>query len=169
MSRLIQRVFLPAFVLGLTVVGCSRQTALAPPKIHYGYETCVDCGMIINDPHYAAALAWRANPNGSTQTAVFDDLGCMLNWQRHHANDQVLAAWVKNVRTAAWLDAPSAIYVKSPPLETPMGWGIVAGANTNDFSSLSGCQSPLTWAELLKAGAQKIQPPALANQASRNH
>ena len=168
MSRLIQRLFLPAFVLGLTVVGCSRQTALVPPKIHYGYETCADCGMIINDPHYAAALAWRATPNGSTQTAVFDDLGCLLNWQRHHANDQVLAAWVKDVRTTAWLDASSALYVKSRRLETPMGWGIVAGANTSDFSALSVHQSPLTWSQLLKSGTQKARPATLANEASHN-
>jgi copper chaperone NosL len=159
------------FWLGVVVAyvtGCNRPTALVPPKIHYGYETCADCGMIINDPHYAAALAWRASPNGSTQTAVFDDIGCLLNWHRHHVNNQVIAAWVKNVRTAAWLDASSARFVKSRQLQTPMGWGIAAGATTNDFSGLLIHQSPLTWAELLKSGAQKVQPASLANQDSRN-
>lgn len=158
--------FLCLTALILVLAGCNRQSALVPPKIHYGYETCADCKMIINDPHYAAALAWRATPNGSTQTAVFDDIGCLLNWHRHHANDQLVAAWVKDVRTAAWLDASSARYVSSRQLETPMGWGIVAGATTNDFSKLPVHQPLLTWAELLKARPAEVQPSVLANQES---
>lgn len=168
MKNLFLKSLIGLLPLALVMAGCSRPTALVPPKIHYGYETCADCGMIINDPHYAAALAWRATPNGSTQTAVFDDIGCLLNWRRHHANNQVVAAWVKNVRTAAWLDASSARFVKSRQLQTPMGWGIAAGATTNDFSELPIHQSPLTWAELLECGAQKVSPVSLANQESRN-
>ncbi|MGA9453038.1 MAG: nitrous oxide reductase accessory protein NosL [Verrucomicrobiia bacterium] len=168
MKKLIHKNLLWLASLALVVTGCNQQTALVPPKIHYGLETCADCGMIINDPHYAAALAWHAAPDGPTQSAVFDDIGCLLNWHRHHADAKVLATWVKNVRTAAWLDATSAIYVKSKRLQTPMGWGIAAGATTNDFSELPVHQPPLTWAELLKSGAKEVQPAALANQEGRN-
>lgn len=135
--------------LAFIVTGCNRQTALVPPKIHYGLETCADCGMIINDPHYAAALAWRLAPDGPTQTAVFDDIGCLLAWRHRHAGVQIAALWVKDVRTATWLDATSAIYVKSARLQTPMGWGVVAGRTTNDFAALPIRQPTLTWTDLL--------------------
>jgi len=48
-----------ALVLALMAAGCGRQTAIIPPDIHYGFDTCTDCGMIIAKSHYAAALAWR--------------------------------------------------------------------------------------------------------------
>lgn len=168
MRRLSLKSFLWLASLALIATGCNRQTALVPPKIHYGLETCADCGMIIADPHYAAALAWRTTPNGPTQTAVFDDIGCMLDWRHHHAGVQVAAIWVKDVRTTAWLDATSAIYVKGQRLQTPMGSGIVAGATTNDFPKFPVQQPLLTWDQLLKAGTAKVQPSALANQESHN-
>lgn len=148
--------------LALVVAGCNRQTALVPPHIHYGLETCADCKMIINDAHYAAALAWRATPDAPAEIAMFDDIGCLLAWQRHHAAVQVAAMWVKDVQTAAWLNAPSAVYLKSDRLSTPMGWGIVAGATEKDFPELAERDPVLTWTELLnpaesKAGA--LLPP----------
>ena len=150
MNRLAHKFFLPALALTLFAIGCSRQTALVPPEIHYGSETCADCGMIIGDPHYAAAVAWRATPDGSVQTANFDDVGCLLNWQRQHADAEVVAAWVKDVRTADWLNASSALYVRSQHLNTPMGSGIAAGTSQNDFAALPIQQPVLTWAQLLK-------------------
>lgn len=149
--------------LALLATGCNQQTALVPPKIHYGLETCADCGMIINDPHYAAALVWRASPDGSTQTAVFDDIGCLLAWRNHHPGVQVAAMWVKNVRTLAWLDAQSALFLKSRQLSTPMGWGIVAGATKKDFPELAEHDPVLTWTELLNLGEPKTSSPVSAN------
>lgn len=165
MSRFTRKYFLPALALTLAwAAGCSRQTALNPPDIHYGAETCADCGMIINDPRYAAALAWRATPDGSPQTVSFDDIGCLLNWQRHHARVQILAAWVKNVRTANWLNAFSALYVRNQRLNTPMGSGITAGAAENDFAALPRRQPVLTWADLLK-----LNSPEAAVAATVSH
>lgn len=137
------------FMLWLALVtGCRRDTALVPTEIHYGVETCAECGMIINDPHYAAALAWR-DSDGSIQTATFDDVGCLLAWRHHHAGLKIAAVWVKNIHTGGWLDATSALYVKSPSLQTPMGGGIAAGAKTNDFAALPVQKPVLAWTNLL--------------------
>lgn len=139
------------FMLWLALAtGCRRETALVPTEIHYGIDTCAECGMIINDQHYSAVLAWR-DSDGSIQTAAFDDVGCLLAWRQHHAGKQIAAMWVKNVRTGAWLDASSAIYVKSPHLQTPMGGGIAAGATTNDFAALPIEKSVLAWTNILSA------------------
>lgn len=162
MKRLMHNLSLPALVLALIAAGCSRQTALVPPEIHYGSETCADCGMIIGDPHYAAALDWRVTPDGATQTADFDDIGCLLNWRRHHARAQILAAWVKDARTADWLHASSALYLKSQRLTTPMGSGVVAGASQNDFAALPVQQPTLTWTDLLDLKEPPADTPTLA-------
>jgi copper chaperone NosL len=163
MNRWFHKIFLCLIPVALLVAGCDRQTALVPPKIQYGLETCADCGMIINDPHYAAALAWRATPDAPAQIAMFDDIGCLLAWRNHHPGVQVAAMWVKDVRTAAWLAAPSARYLKSRQLSTPMGWGIVAGATKNDFSELAERDPVLTWSELLNLGEPKAGSSVSAN------
>lgn len=149
-----------ALLLAIIVVGCSRQAALVPPEIHYGFDTCAGCGMIISDPHYAAALIWRATPGDSDQTAVFDDVACLLDWRQQHPNAIIAATWVKNVRTVEWLDASSALFVKNPQLHTPMGGGIAAGTGTNDFSMLSVRRPLLTWTELLNTQALKTYTTA---------
>jgi nitrous oxide reductase accessory protein NosL len=151
--------------LVLIVTGCNRQETLVAPEIHYGVAICADCGMIINDSHFAAALAWRDSSDGTTQTAVFDDIGCLLAWQHHHAGAQIAAAWVKDMHTGAWLDAASAVYVKNPHLQTPMGGGVVAGSTKSDFPELSGQLSFLAWTDLLNAGTQQADA---ASQANRN-
>lgn len=138
--------------LAILVAGCNRQTAIVPPKIHYGRETCADCGMIINDAHYAAAIAFRAEPDAPVQTAVFDDVGCLLSWRQHHASAPVAATWVKDVNTAAWLNAAEAVYLKSDQLSTPMGSGVAAGTTESDFSKLPVQNPVLAWTNLFNAG-----------------
>jgi copper chaperone NosL len=142
--------------LAFLVAGCHRPTAIVPPEIHYGRETCADCGMIVNDAHYAAAIAFRTEPDAPVQSAIFDDIGCLLTWRQHHREARVAAAWVKDVNTAAWLEATSAAYVKSDQFSTPMGSGVVAGSAVSDFAKLP-VQSPaLTWSNLLNADSLNV-------------
>lgn len=167
MKRIACKFFLPVLALALFAISCSQQMALVPPPIHYGSETCADCGMIISDPHYAAAVTWRAS-DGSEQTADFDDTGCLLNWRRHHAGARILAAWVKNVRTADWLNASSALYVKNQRLNTPMGSGIAAGSSQNDFAALPIRQPMLTWTDLLKLNGPEADVATSASRIGHN-
>lgn len=109
------------------IAGCARQTTvLTPPHIHYGYDTCAWCGMIINDPHFAAAVAYSRN--GIPHDVRFDDIGCMLAWQKTHQEKQVLRVWVKNYTTEKWMEALKARFVQSRAIITPMASGIAAGA-----------------------------------------
>jgi hypothetical protein len=169
MKKLFQENFLWLVPLALVMAGCNRQTALVPPQIHYGLETCADCKMIINDAHYAAALAWRAHPGSPSQISSFDDIGCLLSWRQHHPEVQVAATWVKGVNTAQWLDATSVVYLKNDQLATPMGSGIVAGATDSDFSALSVHGPVLNWSNVLKAGKLKTGSLAEAVREPMNH
>ena len=155
--------------LALIMAGCKQPpTAIVPPKIRYGLETCADCGMIINDPHYAAAIAFRAQPDAPVQTKVFDDIGCMLSWEKHHAGEQAAKSWVKDVNTAAWLNASSAVYLQSDKLSTPMGSGVVAGTATSDFSKLAIHQPVLTWTNLLNADPMNTGRMAMTHKQPFN-
>ena len=109
------------------LAGCARRTTvLSPPKIHYGYDPCAWCGMIISDPHFAAAAAYTRN--GSPHDACFDDIGCMFAWQHAHRKTRVAAAWVKSCATKKWINAQTAWFVESTAILSPMGYGIAAGA-----------------------------------------
>ncbi len=169
MNRWFHKIFLCLIPVALVVAGCDQQTELVPPKIQYGMETCADCKMIINDAHYAAALAWRTGPGSPAQVSSFDDIGCLLSWRQHHPEVQVAATWVKDVNTAQWLDATSAIFLKSDQFSTPMGSGIVAGATVSDFSALPVHGPALNWSNLLKAGKLKAGSPAEAGHETMNH
>ncbi|MGH7996904.1 MAG: hypothetical protein ACREFX_11180 [Opitutaceae bacterium] len=161
MSRT-RRWLLAPLLAALTSPGCSRRSVAAPPDIHYGLETCADCGMIISDPHYAAAIEWRAAPTGPDSTAVFDDIGCLLDWRRQHPQARLVAAWVKDVRTTAWLNAPFACYLHNRRLGTPMGWGVVAGQQATSFLELPIHGPVLTWPQILasmKAPSDGVHAP----------
>lgn len=158
MKTLFHRNLLWLVPLTLIVAGCNQPTAIVPPEIHYGRETCADCGMILNDPHYAAAVAFRTEPDAPAQSAVFDDIGCLLSWRQRHSEAQVVVTWVKDVNTAAWLEAASAVYVKSDQFSTPMGSGVVAGSTVSDFAKLPAQSPVLTWSNLLNADSLNVAP-----------
>lgn len=116
------------------LAGCARRnTVPLPPNIRYGYDTCAWCGMIIDNPHFAAALAY--NRNGAPHEARFDDIGCMLSWQHTHGKTHILKAWVKNYATKKWIAAQQARFVHSAAIITPMASGIAAGATAEQAES----------------------------------
>ena len=55
------------------LVARARPSEPRPPDIAYGKDPCANCGMLINDPRFAAAYVTR---NG--QARLFDDIGCMI-------------------------------------------------------------------------------------------
>ena len=111
-----------AFAFALT--GCERQHAIAPPEIRYGEDVCAECGMILSDDRFAAALI-RDGAAGR-ETLVFDDIGCLFLHSSASKDGVVLAQFVRDSEGGGWLDMPDACYVHSPQIETPMAFGIAA-------------------------------------------
>lgn len=118
----------------LMLAACRHQIAVAPPQIHYGQDACASCGMTIDDSRFASAVIYRA-PSGPERVAIFDDIGCMLAWQRDHTTDRTIAAFVHDYKTGRWIDAARALYVRSKAIQTPMGWAIAAGETLSDAES----------------------------------
>ncbi len=108
------------YLLGLLIVGCPAPRVNQPPQIRYGEETCAFCGMLISEECFAAALT-----TGTGETKTFDDVGCLLHnlTQRDRSMAHV---WVHDYRSGRWLEAPSAVFVHSGEVPTPMGGGLFA-------------------------------------------
>ena len=95
-----------------------------PPEILYGQDLCSQCGMVIDDPRFAAATILK---DGSS--LKFDDAGEMLIYHMNHPEKQVQVWWAHDFRTEEWIRGETAFYVKADTLKTPMGTGIVAFAD----------------------------------------
>ncbi|MDA0242503.1 MAG: nitrous oxide reductase accessory protein NosL [Chloroflexi bacterium] len=114
-------------VFALLQAACGRAPDLeTPPEIVYGEDVCVECGMIISDPRFAAAYVTSAG-----DARLFDDIGDMLVYDQR-MNETVHAYWVHDLHTSAWARAETATFVTQSNLNTPMGWGIIAFATAED-------------------------------------
>lgn len=112
-----------ALAIAATLAGCSGAPIDGPPAIRYGEESCAQCGMLISDAAFAAALVAPGH-----DAAKFDDIGCLLAYRAARAAPAG-QVWVHDMETGAWLDAEAAVFVRSQAIETSMGSGLAAVAS----------------------------------------
>ncbi len=116
-------------VLAFVAAGCAQGTAeITPPEIRYGEDVCAACKMIISDPRFAAAYTHEISP-GRYENVLFDDIGDMLMHADQHPEHTVVAWWVHDYDSEAWLNGAEAVYVFSNALRTPMAQGTAAFAS----------------------------------------
>lgn len=106
-----------------TLNGCRRKPNLDAPEIRFGQDTCAECGMIVSDERFAAAIV-LLNPHDERVELLFDDIGEMLNFSLPQHSD--VRFWVRDMNTKTWLDATTAFFVVNSELHTPMGTGVAA-------------------------------------------
>lgn len=98
-------------------------------EIKWDRDTCVRCNMVISDPRFAAEL------RGGEKNTVFkfDDIGCLVFWQRDKAAQHPWMAepatrmWVADstdMSGATWLDPRQAHYLGGRL--SPMGYNFAA-------------------------------------------
>lgn len=115
--------------LVLLLAACSNKPAEPQPAdIRYGETICAECGMIISQPKYASSFAY-AESEGRYKSLAFDDIGDMITYMRKHPELIPVGVWVHDYETEEWIEAQSAIYVKSDAIRSPMGFGVVAFAD----------------------------------------
>jgi len=119
-----------ALLMSVPAAGCRREAELAPPEIRYGESVCVECDMIISDERFAAAILVEG-PRGP-EARLFDDIGDLFAYESGRPELRVLARYVHDLGTREWLDAESAVFLRSPALHTPMVSGIAAFAARAD-------------------------------------
>jgi nitrous oxide reductase accessory protein NosL len=116
-----------AFAWPLLLAGCTRAADLAPPVLRLGEQECEACRMLISDERYAVALV--VAHRGDTVKLAFDDLNCAIL----HLADSPPAVphrlYVHDHETNAWIDARTAVFVRSDKLETPMAAQVAAASD----------------------------------------
>ena len=95
-----------------------------PPEIAYGQDVCDACGMVIDQPKFAAATLLK---NGATRK--FDDIGDMIAYHMDHPDQQVAAYFAHDYATEKWLRAEKAFFVMDKRIQSPMGHGLVVFGN----------------------------------------
>jgi copper chaperone NosL len=122
MKTIWSNVLFVALILLFIGAGCKPQpTGLQPPEIKYGFDTCDECGMQIDEPRFAAASLLT-----NDEYRKFDDIGEMLIYHMDHPEAQVQAWFVHDYHSEEWMRGEEAHFVRSQSIETPMGFGIVA-------------------------------------------
>ncbi len=124
---------LPITVLAaLTLAGCTRPPLTGPPELRLGREECAECGMLVSEDRCSSAAL--IDRDRERLYIFFDDIGCMLDYERTSADDaEILERYIHDYATREWLDADNAAYLFAGPqaIQTPMGSGI-AGFATAD-------------------------------------
>lgn len=108
--------------------GCRGAALLGPPTLRMGRDECAECGMIISEDRFSSALLIERD--GIREHILFDDIGCMLDYERSHADQAVKERFVHEHDTRAWRTASGSAFVCSDSITTPMGSGLAAFADT---------------------------------------
>ncbi|MFO0826608.1 MAG: nitrous oxide reductase accessory protein NosL [Phycisphaerales bacterium] len=103
---------------------CDARPLEGPPTLRLGRDECTECGMSILDAHCAAAAIIARD--GGREYVLADDVGCLLDWEREHADVEVVSRFVSDHASGTWLAANVAQFVVSDAIRTPMASGIVA-------------------------------------------
>lgn len=121
---------LVSFSMG-SAMGCKSNDGPVDPV--WGKEPCAYCRMLISERRYAA----QAIDSGDRY--YFDDIGCMVLWQRKHT---AALLWVHQSPENKWLNATVAKYKSG--VSSPMDFGF---ESSNDGS--------VSWADVSAAVLQK--------------
>jgi hypothetical protein len=109
-------------LVALLLVACAA--ARRPIDPVWGKVACAHCRMLVGDARFAAqALTVDGDRH------YFDDLGCLVGWEREHADTAVSDRWVRLADADAWVPAADARFAEG--FRTPMdsGWaGATQGA-----------------------------------------
>lgn len=125
-------ILLLAAALCAMLIGCQSAIDLKKaPDIIYGQDLCVECGMMISEPGFAAAYVTK---DGTIRR--FDDIGGMVTYHAKTA-ENVAVFWVHDFDTEDWIWATKAQFVVSGELTTPMAHGVIAFRNRENANAKS--------------------------------
>lgn len=149
MTRAMIRSTLVVVLSATILLGCGQEMS-GPPKLRPGMDECAECGMIIDDARFAAAvLVQRA---GRREYLLFDDIGCMVRSERARQNAPT-DRFFCDFSTGEWITSTQPSFLAAEPelLRTPMASGVVAfrdpGAARTASEKYGGTVAG--WAEIL--------------------
>ncbi|MFG0274418.1 MAG: nitrous oxide reductase accessory protein NosL [Phycisphaerales bacterium] len=137
--------------------GCDETDPAGPPEVVYGSSVCDFCNMIISDERFATATI-VVDDRDRPAARLFDDFNCQADGEAGLAPDAILARWVHDHATRAWIRADEAHFVRAASLRTPMASRVAAFADAGaaDAAASEWGGETLSFPELHRAltGAQ---------------
>ncbi|MCP1144849.1 nitrous oxide reductase accessory protein NosL [Lysinibacillus endophyticus] len=112
------------FVFLLTACG---DKAYKPREINPETDVCHICNMSVTSIDYAAQVVLKNN-----DIVVFDDLGCLMEYIKQNGEQEIGAAYIRDMNSSNWLDIKDASYVYSADYWTPMNYGVLAFASEQE-------------------------------------
>src|SRR3989338_4658892 len=136
---------LTVFLAVFSHAGCGERDLTKPPKISYGRDFCAQCRMIIEEERFVSVAV-----TDDGHFLKFDDIGCLAAHERAQ-NGSMIRSWVQDASGGGWIERENALFVYSPDLVTPMGYGFVAFASESDAQKFAKEKAGrlITWNELL--------------------
>ncbi|MBM4110958.1 MAG: hypothetical protein FJ254_06325 [Phycisphaerae bacterium] len=132
-------------LLVITVAGCGGPDPSGPPQLRLGRDECCACKMSIVDQRCAAGAL--VDGEEGVRHVVFDDMQCLLLYQRANEDVRFLGRWAQDYRRKVWIDVSQARFLTGTTVRTAMGSGIIAvdpggdeAADTLEFGGKS-----VTW------------------------
>lgn len=123
---------IPLLAVVTAMPACRQAPLQGPPQVRLGRDLCAECGMIISDE--ACSSATLIERDGVREHALFDDIGCMLDFERKQEPAvRTIDEFVRDYGDHKWSHGASASYlvVDDHQIRTPMGSGIVAYAGAS--------------------------------------
>lgn len=128
------------FLLCCLLAACSPTGTGGPPRVRFGEDVCVRCGMIVSEQRFAAGYVDSKGKN-----IVYDDVGEALD-AVNQSPELKSRLYVNDLEDPGWFPAAEAYFVHAPRLATPMGSGIAVfrtQARAASFSKSHGVQGPV--------------------------
>lgn len=121
-----RRAFLALIPAVAALAACGSDTG--PASVRWGKENCDYCGMLVDDPRFAAQV--RGGPK--RKVWKFDDLGDGVLWlaKQSFADDPATEFWVGDCEKGTWIDGRSAWYL--PGKKSPMAHNFGAVPDRRD-------------------------------------
>ncbi len=136
-------------------VTLSCQAGQLPPAPIDKDDICSFCKMAISTSRYAAQIVDREG-----NRYKFDDVGCMFRFARERHMGASARFYVMNYANGKdWLDARTAVFVRSKAVNTPMASGIVAFADRTAAGAFNARNNGemRTFADFMSAKTDQIQ------------
>ncbi|MCL4869711.1 MAG: nitrous oxide reductase accessory protein NosL [Anaerolineae bacterium] len=130
----------------LLLVGCGGTGPTdEPPEIVYSQDLCDSCGMIIDEPRFAAAYVLTTG-----EVRKFESIEDMVSYHQQH-QDEVHLFWVHDYESEEWVRADQAYFIQSDYIQSPMGGGLIAAASETHAHRLADVWhgTLLTFADLM--------------------
>lgn len=106
----------------LLTVACAGGAA-GPVPIAVGADLCASCRMAVVSPNTAAEIIAPGE-----EPLIFDEVGCLRDYLARAPLAADAVAYVADHRSAAWVDARTAVFTKTEAA-TPMSSGLIAHAD----------------------------------------